>query len=77
MWQDWVIATGQWLFILALVPTLLSKDKPNKYSSLMTGTILLSFVVSFWSLSLLYSAASSFLVAVCWYILFLQKALVK
>lgn len=74
-WQDWIIAIGQLLFFIALLPSVFSNDKPNRWSSLMTGSVLLVFTFTFWSLDLFFGAFSSALVSITWFILFFQKSL--
>lgn len=76
MWQDYVISTGQWLFALALIPSIRSKtDKPPMASSLMTAIILSIFAGTFVTLDLTVSAVSSMASALAWWILFFQKAI--
>ena len=72
-WQDKVIAIGQWLFVIALIPTIKARDKPALSTSLMTGTILGVFAFTFTTLSLWISALSTLLVSGMWFILALQK----
>jgi len=72
-WQDIIIAVGQWTFLVALFPSILSKDKPALSTSILTGSVLAFFVIAYASLSLWASAASTFLVSVGWFTLAVQK----
>jgi len=73
IWQDWVITIGQLLFFVALLPSIFSQDKPNRWSSLMTGLIMAVFAYTFLTLGLLWSASTSVLVSIAWFTLFFQK----
>ena len=72
-WQDIVLSVGSWIFTIALIPSVLSKDKPALSSSLMTATVLTVYVAVYLTLSLWMAAASTALVAAMWYILAVQK----
>lgn len=73
MWQDILVGVGEWIFIISLLFSIFSKDKPSIYTSLTTGLVLTAFSISFFTLNLYISAISSFGCAICWYILFIQK----
>lgn len=72
-WQDWVIAIGQLIFFFALLPSIFSNDKPNRWSSLLTATTLSVFTYTFWTLGLFWGAFNSALVTIAWFVLFFQK----
>jgi len=72
IWQDWVITIGQLLFFVALLPSVFSEDKPNRWSSLMTAIILATFAYTFWTLGLFWGAFTSTLVTLAWFVLFFQ-----
>lgn len=72
-WQDIVLSVGSWIFTIALIPSVLSKDKPALSTSLMTGTVLAVYVIVYITLSLWMAAVSTFLVAAMWYTLAVQK----
>lgn len=72
-WQDALIAIGQWIFLIALFPSILSKDKPALATSLMTGVILAAFALAYLSLSLWASAVSVAMVSAGWFTLAIQK----
>lgn len=73
IWQDIVLSVGQLVFILALLPSFLSKDKPALMTSFITGTILCVFAFTFSTLSLWASAISTGCVSLAWFILAFQK----
>ncbi|MEK7567921.1 MAG: hypothetical protein AAB513_03320 [Patescibacteria group bacterium] len=68
-----IIAIGQWMFLLALLPSILGKDKPAIATSVFTGLILATFVIAYFSISLWVSAISTSLVSLGWFILAYQK----
>ncbi|MDO8623750.1 MAG: hypothetical protein Q7R54_00100 [bacterium] len=72
-WQDIILSVGSWIFTIALIPSVLSKDKPALSSSLMTGSVLGVYAVTYVTLSLWAAAASTVLVAAMWYTLAIQK----
>jgi hypothetical protein len=72
-WQDLVYSIGQWVFIVALLPSVFSKNKPAFVSSLTTGTVLLVYVFTMASLNLWVSSASTSITCLVWYILAFQK----
>ena len=73
LWQDWVITLGSLIFVLALFPSVLGKDKPALSTSLMTGTVLVIFALVYLTLSLWTSAVTTFLTGTLWFILAIQK----
>lgn len=74
-WQDIIFGIGQWIFVIALVPSVLGKDKPALASSVLTGTVLAIFAVTYMTLSLWAAGVSTLLVAGMWYTLAIQKYL--
>ena len=76
-WQDWIFSAGQIVFFLALLPSVLSQDKPHLYSSLLTGIILSIFTITFWTLELTWSSVTSGVVAATWLTLAYQKYMQK
>ncbi|MBI4118366.1 MAG: hypothetical protein HY455_02445 [Parcubacteria group bacterium] len=73
LWQDKVISIGQWLFLAALLPSVLGPDKPAFWSSMMTASILGVFAYTFWTLKLKNATISSVAVSVGWFILAYQQ----
>lgn len=72
-WQDIVLSIGGYIFIAALIPSILSDDKPALSSSLFTGSILSVFAVVYGTLGLWSSAISTALLALTWLFLGWQK----
>lgn len=73
MWQDYVISAGQITFIIALLPSLLSDDKPHRTTCVLTGTVLAFFAFTFSTLSLWIGAITAGVCALCWYVLAAQE----
>ena len=65
------------MFIIALLPSIFSKDKPAIATSLITGTVLTIFAFTFATLSLWLSAVSTMFVSIVWFILAFQKWRIK
>ena len=72
-WQDIVLSVGSWIFTVALIPSVVSKDKPALASSLMTGIVLAVYAIVYMTLALWTAAASTILVAGMWFTLAIQK----
>lgn len=72
-WQDYVIAVGSIIFVIALIPSVLGKHKPALSTSLLTGTVLLVFAMTYLTLSLWFAAITTTLTATLWYVLAVQK----
>ncbi len=72
-WQDIVIGAGQWILGIALLPTIRANDKPALSTSILTGSILLIFSATFFTLSMWNSALSAVVVSILWFILAIQK----
>ena len=72
-WQDIIIAAGQWVFLLALLPSILGKDKPALATSILTGIVLAVLAFTYATLSLRISTISAILVSVVWFTLAVQK----
>lgn len=74
MWQDTVIAVGQFIFVLALLPARVDPDKkPPCVTSAITGAVLLVFAGTFASLELWYGAGTTLLCALGWLALLVQQ----
>ncbi len=72
-WQDYVFAGGQMLFAIALTPSLVSKNKPSKWTSLTTSIMLMVFGYTYWSLNMTYSSTAAIIAAIIWAVLYVQK----
>jgi hypothetical protein len=73
IWQDIVLAIGSWIFIVALVPALIGKDKPPVSSSALTGAVLAVYVMVYLTLHLWISVASTTILSIAWLTLAVQK----
>lgn len=71
-WQDIVLAISVLAFNVALVPSLIGKQKPRIATSLITATFVLPQVIVFMSLSLWYSFAMALINAIFWFSLAVQ-----
>ena len=76
-WQDIVLSVGSWIFIIALFPSLLGKDKPPVSTSFLTGGILLIYALTYITLHLWLSIASTGILALAWLWLGVQKMTAK
>jgi hypothetical protein len=74
-WQDWVLTIGSFVFIIALIPSLMSKDKPALFTSLLTGFFLCLYTGVYASLNLRSSTISTGILALAWLMLGVQKFL--
>ena len=72
MWQDWVLMIGGFGFLVGLLPSLIGNNKPEKLSSIITGTILLIFGVVYATLGLWMAFTSTMLVSGAWFLLAIQ-----
>ena len=72
-WQDFILMVGNVVFTLALIPSILSKDKPALSTSLTTGIVLLIFSLTYFSLSLWLSTIAALITSFLWLILAFQK----
>lgn len=75
MWQDFVFTAGNVIFIVALIPTILSKEKPPLSTSVPTAAVLIAFAVTYGSLHLWYALTSATVTALAWSIIALQRLL--
>lgn len=72
-WQEIVLTVGQIVFIAALLPSIFSKDKPEIWTSIMTGIVALSISVTYLTLNIPFAAVSAFFNFVAWSVLATQK----
>jgi hypothetical protein len=73
MWQDYLLSIGGAFFALALVPSILSKDKPDFKTSAPTALILYVFAVVYFRLHLWLATITAFVSGLAWTILAVQK----
>jgi hypothetical protein len=72
-WQDYVIASVQIGFVIALLPSLLGDDKPAETTSFLNAGLLAVLVVCEFTLKLYFSTVTVALTALAWAILGVQK----
>ncbi|TAH33465.1 hypothetical protein EYC59_05030 [Candidatus Saccharibacteria bacterium] len=72
-WQDVVLAISLLAFNLALVPSVVGKQKPRVATSLTTGLFIVPQLVAFASIKLWYSFAMAFINATLWFTLAVQR----
>lgn len=73
IWQDVLIMVGCFILGVALIPSVISRDKPARSTCLMSGLILISFTVAFATLELWLSTIAEAFAALMWLILLFQK----
>ena len=74
MWQDWVLAAVQWVFAIALIPTILHKThKPALTSALLTSTCLVISTFTVASLGLTQAAIGNAVSTLAWFIILYQR----
>lgn len=72
-WQDVVLTIGQIIFIAALIPSILSRDKPALQTSILTSAVAFSIAIVYVTLSIPFAAASAALNGALWLVLAVQK----
>lgn len=73
VWQDLVLSAGSFVFFLALIPSVIGKDKPAFSTSVMTGSVLAVFTVTYFTLGLWLATFTTSLASILWAILAIQK----
>jgi hypothetical protein len=73
-WQDVVIAVAQICFIFAMLPSILSKDKPALATSIMNVVLVTTIATCLFSLHLWLAGTTAIGIAITWLILATQKA---
>lgn len=72
-WQDIVFTVGSLVFIIALLPSVFSENKPDIKTSALTTVILSVFALTYFSLHLYFSSIVTFATALVWGFLAWQK----
>jgi hypothetical protein len=72
-WQDITLALGSLILSLALVPSIMSKNKPALWTAILTCLTLAVFTVTYASLSLWYATVTTALASSFWGVLAAQK----
>lgn len=73
IWQDVVMTIGQFIFALALIPTIIANRPPTKGTCLITAIVATFYIPTLLSLGLKVSFLATILVATGWWILFFQS----
>lgn len=73
MWQDLVFSAGSIIFIIALVPAVVSHLKPPKSTSFPTSLVLTAYSFTLFSLDLYWSSALNLVTALMWFTIFIQR----
>ena len=76
-WQDLILMVGNFIIALALIPTVLSKHKPEPLTSFLDGLVLTAFAIVFFSLGLYCGAIAVSVSALLWFILLAQVLVIK
>lgn len=76
-WQDWVLSIGSCFFTIALIPSVIGRDKPAFSTSLSTGFVLIVFAAVYFTLALWIATFTTTLNAVVWLTLAYQKRVAK
>ena len=77
IWQDVVLMSGGFGFFVALLPSVFGKHKPERLSSIITGSILLAYGIVYATLDLWLAFTSTILVSIMWFILAIQVSGIK
>ncbi len=72
-WQDLVLTVGQVIFVIALIPTVVGKDKPALQTSVLTSAVSFSFMAVYVSLSVPFASITAALNGSMWLVLAVQK----
>lgn len=72
-WQDFILTAGSIIFIVALFPSVLGKDKPAIKTSLLTGGVLVVYLVVYISLQLWFTTVTTVVLSPLWFLLAFQQ----
>ncbi len=73
VWQEVVPVVGNIIFAAALIPSILSKHKPHRWTCAMTAGVLSVYVFTFWDMSLWYWSLATLATTTAWFVLLFQK----
>ncbi|HEX8994213.1 MAG TPA: hypothetical protein VF803_03095 [Candidatus Paceibacterota bacterium] len=74
MWQDYIVAIVQWVFFIALIPTIRhATHKPPVSSSLLTAVMTMILSATFATIPLWNSTLSSFACGAAWFVIAYQR----
>lgn len=72
-WQDAVIAAGQAVFMLALLPAVVGREKPPRSTCLLTGVTLAVCAAALLMSELSWGGCAMALTAALWLVLLFQR----
>jgi threonine/homoserine/homoserine lactone efflux protein len=72
-WQDLVFMLGNVVFFIALIPSIVSDNKPSKWTSLSIAIVLTFYVATYYSLSYTYATVTGTISTLGWWVLYFQK----
>lgn len=72
-WQDIVFSVGTVIFSVSLIFSIRSENKPHLLTSFMTGSVMIVFVFTYFTLGLLFATVTALINAMMWYTLAWQK----
>jgi hypothetical protein len=72
--NDLMIFLANFIFIISLFPSILSKDKPNWATSLLQVCLAFLYIYVYRNLKFRLAFTANVIIGVLWLILFLQKA---
>jgi len=67
IWQDVVMMIGQFVFFVAMIPTVKAVEKPAFSTSLVTSAVITLYIPTLWTLHLYVSVVSTILLAFAWW----------
>jgi len=73
IWQNIVPLVGNIIFTVALVPSILSRHKPHRWTCVLTAGVLLTYVVTFWDMNLWYWSLATLATTTAWLVLLFQR----
>jgi len=73
IWQDTVLMVGGFIFSIALIPSVRSKNKPAVSTSLLTGGVLTAYIICYATMGFWLACSSGLLTAVMWFVLAIQR----
>ena len=73
IWQDVVIMVACFGFAIALIPSIVGRQKPERSSCLLTAVLLTAIAVAFATLELWLSFAAEVTAIIAWGILLFQR----
>ncbi len=74
MWQDLVLGIGAWIFLAAIIPSIIHPSAKAPFStSVLNTAVLATFSVTYWSLDLWGACASNTALTLGWAVLTMQR----